>query len=238
MCLQAVKSAYRFIKDHEKIFAEQRQPKKLAANDSVPIPGILGSFRESVMLMVAYYAKYSLNKLMANADQGKWLENELELRWPLQRVLKSTGRSANEIERDIDLLDILLAKGARMFNLKDTLFSGKLSEDKNATLLEKSAEAAQILKNDRILGFIGANLYEDVWYFSKENLEELATWLFSVSVFEYFFTPADKASLLSENEKASLIKSSLELYQWVVGLSQNSGYKLASFLESLELPLK
>jgi len=125
-----------------------------------------------------------------------------------------------------------------MFNLKDTLFSGKLSEDKNATLLEKSAEAAQILKNDRILGFIGANLYEDVWYFSKENLEELATWLFSVSVFEYFFTPADKDSLLSENEKASLIKSSLELYQWVVGLSQNSGYKLASFLESLELPLK
>jgi glycosidase len=236
--LQAVKSAYRFVKDHETVLADKLQAKKPAMHDVIPLPGAQGPIRESGMIIIAFFAKQALKKLTRGTEQEKSLQEALMLRWPLKKVLRSTGRSMEEIERDIDLLDILLESGAEIFDLREALISGELFSEKKGTLPEsffgKSKVAAELLNDERVRRYIGANLFQGNWFFSKEKFEELLTWLFSAAVFEYFAEERAEDILLSADEKATLLKANLRFFQYVRDFSEYSGYQLNALIDRLK----
>ena len=237
--LQAVKAAYRFVKDHEAVIADQRQPMKQPAREKVPLPGVALGIRESAMLIVAFLAKYSLKKLTSEKDQEDALHYDLMLRWPLQKVLRSTGRSMEEIERDIDLLDILLQWGGATYDFHEAFISGELSRLKKGTqpaaFDENLKKVAGMLEDAKVKRFIGANIYQNVWYYSKENFEELNSWLFSAAIFKYFNGSGKETIDLSADDIALLLINDMNLYLHLMELSEHSGYKLNNLIISLIL---
>lgn len=236
--LQGVKGTYRFVKDHETVLADKMQSRRPADADQVPLPGAQGPFRESAMLIVAFYAKEALKSLTEDREQQKALQEALMLRFPLQKVLKSTGKTLEEIDRDVDLLDLLLEDGPGIFDLRDALLGGFLPREKTGKVPpafgEKLKVVARMLEDPKVRRYIGANLYEKTWYFSKEKFEELLTWLFSAAIFEYFSKGWKNEGFLSAEEKARLVKADLFLLHTFTEFSEHSGYQLDALVNKLE----
>ncbi len=236
-CLQAVKMAYRFVKNHEAALVQHKQLTKQPSAENMPLPGVTSGIRETAMLLIAFYAKNALKKLTITNDQEQALLNDLMLRWPLQRVLRSTGRSFEEIERDIDLLDILLQRGGQAYDLHEALIAGELSQGKkgvvHAVFEQKKHIIGQMLEDNKVKRFIGANLYNETWFYSKESFEELNSWLFATAIFGYFSEEGKKTVKLSPDDKALLIINDLNLILYLLECSEQSGYKLNKLKNSL-----
>ena len=227
--LQGVKAAYRFVKDHETVLADKMQARKPVESERIPLPGAQGPFRESAMLIVAFYAKEALKKLSDDLAKQQDLQEALMLQWPLQKVLKSTGRSLEEIKRDVDLLDLLLGNGYKTFDLREALLAGLLPLEENGRVegvfKEKLRLVGELLDDAKVKRYMGVNLYEQTWFFSKEKFEELLTWLFSAAVFEYFSKGKEPDAFLSADEKAKLIKADLRFLHTLTLLSEQAGYQ-------------
>lgn len=236
--LQSVKAAFRFVKDHETVLADKTPARKASANESIPLPGTTIPIRESAMLIVAFYAKQALKKLTPGQEQEKAVQDALMLRLPLQKVLRSTGRSQQEIDRDIDLLDLLLEAGFEVFDLREELISGvlpKMLRQPGIQVPESKLKlAAALLSDEKVKRYIGANLYQETWFYSREQFEELLTWLFSAAIFDYFVEKRKGEELLSDEEKALLLKADLKLLQLIRSLSENAVYKLNVLKNSME----
>ncbi|MEE4178296.1 MAG: alpha-amylase family glycosyl hydrolase [Bacteroides sp.] len=236
--LQGVKAAYRFVKDHETVLADKLFSRKPAEADRVPLPGALGPFRESAMLIIAFYAKEALKTLTDGKQKEKALQDALMLRLPLQKVLRSTGRGLDEIERDVDLLDLLLETGFKAFDMRDALLGGILPKEPTMKVPEVFQEklrlVALLLDDPKVKRYIGANFYEGTWFFSKEKFEELLTWLFSAATFEYFSEAREQNVFLSAGEKAKLVKSDLSLLETIMDLSDRAGYQLDLLKKALK----
>lgn len=235
--IQAIKMAYRFVKNHEGAFIKQRPTLKQLPVEKIPLPGVNAGIRESAMLVIAFYAKNALKKLLPDKSQEQALQNDLMLRWPLQKVLRGTGRSFNEIERDIDLLDILLQWGGQAYDLHETLVEGELSVLKKGgvprAFAQKQLIINEMLEDIKVKRFIGANLYNEKWYYSKESFEELNSWLFAAAVFNYFSEDDKKPFKLSPDDKALLITSNLNLFLHLLKRSEQSGYLLKKLKDNL-----
>lgn len=236
--LQGVKAAYRFVKDHETVLADKLHSRKPAEADRVPLPGAKGPFRESAMLIVAYYAKEGLKVLTDDREKENALQDALMLRLPLHKVLKSTGRGLEEIARDVDLLDLLLENGYMVFDLHDALLGDILPTGTNVKVpvvfKEKLGLIAQMLDDPKVKRYLGANLYDGTWFFSKEKFEELLTWLFSAATFEYFSEGREQNDFLSASEKAKLLKADLSLLEIIGELSERAGYQLDPLISALK----
>jgi glycosidase len=236
--LQGVKATYRFVKDHEAVLADKMQSRRSADADQVPLPGAQGPFRESAMIIMAFYAKEALKRLSENEDQQKALQEALMLRFPLQKVLRSTGKTLEEIDRDVDLLDLLLANGSGVFDLRDALLGGLLPKEKTGKVplaFEKKLKlVAEMLDDLKMRRYIGANLYEEAWYFSKEKFEELLSWLFSAAIFEYFSKGKEIDGFLSADERTRLVRADLFLLHTLMEFSKRAGYQLGALKNKLE----
>ncbi|MBW6497760.1 MAG: hypothetical protein K0B09_05190 [Bacteroidales bacterium] len=235
--LQSVKAAFRFVKDHETVLADKTPARKTSVNESIPLPGNTIPIRESAMLIVAFYAKQALKNLTPGKEQEKVVQDGLMLRLPLQKVLRSTGRSQPEIDRDIDLLDLLLEAGFEVFDLREELISGALPKilKQPAPVPESKLKlAAELLSDEKVKRYIGANLYQETWFYSREQFEELLTWLFSAAIFDYFVEDRKGEDLLTDEEKALLLKADLKLLQMIRSLSENAVYKLNVLKNSIE----
>lgn len=235
--LQSVKAAFRFAKDHETMLADKILSRKSVASERLPLPGTTLPIRESAMLIVAFYAKQALKKLTSEGEQEKTVQDMLMLRLPLQNVLRSTGRNQQEIDRDIDLLDLLLEAGFEVFDLREELISGALPiilKQQAPVPQSKLKLAAELLRDEKVKRYIGANYYQETWFYSKEQFEELLTWLFSAAVFDYFMDHHKNTDLLLEEEKALLLKADLKLMDLICNLSENATYKLNVLINSLE----
>lgn len=236
--MQAVKMAYRFVKNNETVFAKYRLPTKMSALENIPLPGVTVGIMESALLIIAFYAKYSLKKLTPEINMEQALQNDLMLRWPLQKILRSTGRSFEEIQRDIDLLDVLMQYGGQPYDMHETLIAGNLMEFKNRlspeVLSQKQPLFGEMLEVDKVKRLIGANLYNQIWYYSKESFEELNFWLFAVAIFGYFFESDKNSFKLSPDDKAILITNDLKLLLHMLECSEQSGYDLNMLKSNLK----
>jgi len=88
--------------------------------------------------------------------------------------------------------------------------------------------------------FIGVNEYQNIVYYSKENFEELLDWLLTISILEKMILIILESNPENEEdykklhpEIVELINHSFKKYQMVKKLSDESGYRLEEFIDSL-----
>jgi hypothetical protein len=161
--------------------------------DEMLVVGSKKLYRENVIILTAYFA---LNAI-GSSQQTKAMD-ELLLHKPLQNVLKRTGRGEKDISLDITLIKLLLKHQTGLF------FPEPVNGKKVSGILEKQVSGfLQMLDDARVKEFIGVNEYQDVWYYSKENFEELVDWLFSLGLFSFM------TESIADNSEESLIKRSL-----------------------------
>jgi hypothetical protein len=92
--------------------------------------------------------------------EALWLDT------PLKKVFGRLGRGEFETSRSLTLLAILRAFAASASGLFRASGGGWPA----------------LLADDGVRAFLGVNEFEGVWYYSKENFEELVDWLFALAV--------------------------------------------------------
>ncbi len=192
--------------------------------------GPLSPYRENTILAISSFVLEVLHWLSAgNQDESAWYERLL-LDKALDRILKHTGRSSSDTQGDKQLLRILLRHGEDAYGFTGKAPGRPRRPGKPDPLVARQRKAILSLLDDSlVLDYIGANEYQETWYYSKERFEELNRWLFSASCFAYFrSTMAGNISQLT-----NAIRRSIGLLLDMEELSGKAGYRLHKLRESL-----
>lgn len=214
--LEGLYNTFQFIKTREDQLRQFFLKIRINSLDEMLIVGNRKLYRENVIILTAYFIAEALSVLTDKANRSD-LMHQLMLQKPLQNVLKRTGRGEKDIELDIRLVSILLRYVPALIENSKPSMSG------NAVLL-------QMLDNAEVKEFIGTNHYEGIWYYSKENFEELVDWLFALTLFSWFepLQTIGEPELAKEIEK--LINASMKLKE----LSEASGYQFGKLKTNVE----
>lgn len=151
----------------------------------------LSNYKENFLVLLIWITILRLSKLFDNKSISGYTRyvEELRLMSPFTNVLKRLGRGDIGVEREFYLLNTLLGYYDKFFSL-DTgpvhLLALKSNEDVKKFLPEyKSELIIQMMEDNNVRSFLLVNEYENVWYYSKERLEELVDWIFTVSTIVY-----------------------------------------------------
>lgn len=214
--LDGLYNTFLFIKTQEDLLRPFFSKIRINSLDEMLIVSNRKLYRENIIILTAYYVAEALSVLKEDSDPSTLL-NQLMLHKPLQTILKRTGRGDKDIELDIRLVTILLR------------YVPELIESMKS-LLPESAFWLQMLEDKEVKEFLGTNLYEGIWYYSKENFEELVDWLFALSLFSWFEPELKdaKPNLIGKIER--LIIVSLKLKE----LSEASGYQFEKLKTNFE----
>ncbi len=136
---------------------------------------------------------------------------QLLLEYPLENVLKHTGHSAQDIHRDKQLIEILLAFGDQVM----------------ATGFDILTE---MLDNPKVREYLGTNQYKGTWYYSKEQFGQLIRWLFTTSYFSRF---RQKQTTRDKNKLMQSTKRMAAYSRKITALSDQASYELCKLQEKL-----
>ena len=139
--------------------------------------------------------------------------SEMLLDTPVRKIMQKLGKGNGEIFNEINLLNIFLNN----FNGMMEILSPK-GESKHFPLLED--EAVRI--------YLGVNQFENVWYYSKENFEELLNWIFTFYGLEIMQNESYDSDTITK-----LFDQSFKKYFEIIEASKKSEYKLEQFKEKL-----
>lgn len=159
--------------------------------------------------------------------------NKIILEKPLHKIFHKTGMGDREYNKEMFLLLTLLKYGGGILSLKN-LPEGSNSEEKYA---EKMTIIADMLEDKDVKNLLGVNVYKEITYYSKENFEEMMNWLLSTSFVEYFADEQFIKENTADEINNSLIRS-MKLFSVILELSDNSGYQLPVFKESLKFKFR
>lgn len=152
---------------------------------------------------------------------------------PVKRILKKLGRGDMEIFREINLLNIIQNNFDSILEIFDDKSSVN-NVDAAKSNSEKKTGITSLLEDESVKEFIGINKYDEVWYYSKENFEELLNWVFTISGLEMIKNKiaaddlADPLLEITESFEQSLIH-----FQEIKEISRKSEYKLELLMELL-----
>ncbi|MBW6477814.1 MAG: hypothetical protein K0B37_00170 [Bacteroidales bacterium] len=202
--VRSIEKAFDFIFVKEKHMKEYLQKYGLSSLNELLTIGSKSSYRENLVLLLAYYSIKTIQNELPEKEDDDLLQNT-RLYWPLQKILKRTGRGDLSITRDINLLMLLLKEHGNLFDFS------KIKQDETnfdidkvhyrELMDQKIAKALEMLDDEFIRNFMGVNEYRNIIYFSKECYQELIDWFFSISVLGYFtYSDAD----LSKRETEQL----------------------------------
>ncbi len=166
---------------------------------------------------------------------------QLLLEYPLENVLKHTGRSAQDIHQDKRLIEILLTFGDHAFCLEEDKGtrgrSAKKQRDVAATDKQGDPVMAtgfdilkEMLDDAKVREYLGTNQYEGTWYYSKEQFGQLTRWLFTTS---YFFRFRQKQTARNKNKLMQSIKRMTAFSRKITTLSDQASYELYKLQEKL-----
>ena len=114
---------------------------------------------------------------------------KLKLDIPVRYILSRLGRGQTDIYREIALLNLLLEYNEELYNFPEKeLASIELkinNTERDIIHKTKSKFIKQLFADDFIKAYLGVNYYEDIWYYSKENFEELNDWFFTIAIINY-----------------------------------------------------
>jgi len=203
------------------------------------------NYHDNSVLFIWYLAvselKYMFNEERYNKQN---YVAALLLDYPSEKILSHLGKGEYDVFLDKTLLNILLENEDKLFKLSGDAITEIVDTDvsiKEYIEDHKLELINGLLKNEYVKTYIGVNYYEGVWYYSKENFEELLNWIFTLTAIKYIVLRDEEAKKLKEateveeKSKASLIpiqEKILKAYfviDYLKTMSKRSGYKLEVF---------
>jgi glycosidase len=221
--LNSIQKTFELVHKRKELLADIFSKIQLNSLDEMLVVGSKNLYRENVIILTAYFV---LNAI-ASSRKTKAMD-ELLLHKPLQNVIKRTGRGEKDILLDITLVKLLPEHPV-------DLFFSKPAKDEVVDGISKSlaSKLVQMLDDNKVKEFIGTNQYQDVWYYSKENFEELVDWLFSLGLFNFM------AKSNADNAEESTIKAGLtqgvNVSVRLKETAEKSGYQFEKLRDSILL---
>ena len=155
---------------------------------------------------------------------------------PVKRILRKLGRGEYEIYHEINLLNIFQNSFDEMLEI----FNQKEKKQIVTKLTDHSIEKKKdgllsLLDNDLVRNYLGANEHEGVWYYSKENFEDLINWIFTFASLQLMNCESDPEETMEKclEEKTKMFISYQERLKKIVAMSKRSEYKLDELKEKL-----
>lgn len=229
---------------------------------------ITNDFRRNVLLsretnyprnLLIYTVWLSLNNLGALrpgeevATASLKIADELFLAKPLHQILQRLGRGENDIYQVISLIRILIKYNPYNTSPADqkTNANEKIKLEFTNSILNRkltrreSSFIEKLISDMDVRQYIGANFYQGEWYYSKENLEELTDWMFTIRLLNYLSIqqqaeiskkkqPLPAAGRLSERKEIlEYVRNAYHLNRFIKDVSSHSGYKLTNLYENI-----
>ncbi len=146
------------------------------------------NYKENFLVLLVWITLLRLSKFFDDRMESgyeRYVE-ELKLMSPFSNVLRRLGRGDIGVEREFFLLNTLLGYYDKLFSLESgpvhLLGITNIEEIQNFLPEHKSELIDQMMDDHNVRSFLLVNEYENVFYYSKERLEELVDWIFTVSV--------------------------------------------------------
>jgi glycosidase len=226
------------------IHASQNRLNLVLRKEHIGSPGQIlmlssvNNYRENSLVILALYMLQSLTEMLPENMDAVSIFNKLMLDRPIRTLMAHSGRSPENIDRDMLLMNVLQKYGHALFDFSGEQDISAASDGKQplpASRTAKAKLALTMLADPQVKDYIGANEYESVWYYSKESFEHLCKWLFTLAYHDYFTRPG-----LVKNDLAlkNAVKESTLFYLLSQKLSANAAYKLDELTKNLEAILR
>ncbi|HHN47629.1 MAG TPA: alpha-amylase, partial [Bacteroidales bacterium] len=223
--LKALQNTFMFVHGQKDLLSAFFSRIDVNSLDKMLVVGSKNLYRENVILLATCFVLDALAGMVAERAKVNFIK-EFHLHTPLQNVLKRTGRSEKDIALDINLISTLLRYGAQKY------FTGSDSGDGSQKTPEAlSKNLLTMLDDPQLKEFLGVNQYQDVWYYSKENFEELVDWLFALGLFELF--REENMQAISPEKIKSKIEQAVRFAISLKETSERSGYRFEKLCLSL-----
>ncbi len=150
---------------------------------------------------------------------------------PVKRILQKLGRGEFEIYHDINLLNIF----QNSFDEMIEIFGQKEIEQRGGEPSEEKEEGMlSLLDNDLVRNYLGVNEHGGIWYYSKENFEEMFKWMLTLHCLEILKKGVDQEEKLESTEIILIsLKKSLQRFEEIIDASSRSEYKWESLKQFL-----
>ncbi|MFH0733258.1 MAG: alpha-amylase family glycosyl hydrolase [bacterium] len=149
--------------------------------------------------------------------------NKLLFDSPVKSILKRLGRGTSDIYKEVALLNLLLEYDGKLFVYTDDEIEKikiKIDADKkNVIHMSKGDLLKKLFSDDFIKAYLGVNYYEDVWYYSKENFEELIDWFFTGALITYASASFAKNSIEGIKSQEIAVKVTAETINLPIEMS-------------------
>jgi glycosidase len=164
-------------------------------------------------MLLTWLALEDLGRLKAAQDWGRvsalWFDQ-----WLFAKTIRETfadfGWDQEEAVKNTRLVRVLIAF-AHVFAASE----------------EVAGNLAAMLDNPEVRNFLGVNSYDGVWWFRKENLEELIGWVFILSVLGILRKNPDRETTVA------LVEIQYQAVQRLLNLAAGAGYRLDNFQAQL-----
>ncbi|MBI1939060.1 MAG: alpha-amylase [Ignavibacteriales bacterium] len=195
------------------------------------------NYNENSLMFVLKLAVSKINCLFegkSELDKKNYIEKFL-LDTPIGRILQRLGKGGYEVERGITFLNIFNERNEIVDNLfvSDSGGENKEVSHRNKTLIK-------FLDNSDVKNYIGANEYHGTFFYSKENFEEILSWIFTFSLLQSVNArmSSGENSKKKNGEDSTVRINEINLafaaYKEIVSLSDESGYKLDALMDKLQ----
>jgi glycosidase len=189
------------------------------------------NYRENsiiIMLWLVISKMKNLFPVEGEINQNNFIEMLL-LDSPVRKIFQRLGHSEYDAFRDITLLNIFLNQHSVIIQS----FASQLEKDVEVEPSIKSENSLLALLDDELVKmFLNVNEYEDVWYYSKENNEDLLEWMFTLSGIHLMYSKeSENESQDYYEEKALQFNKLILRLKELLDISKRSEYKLEKLKE-------
>jgi glycosidase len=191
-----------------------------AAGSLLPDPDVRPVFRlihgadipADGVLFLSWLTTASLALLFPKdgTSEGRLAADDLWLDTPLKKVFGRLGRGEFETSRSLTLLAVLRA----------------FADSASGLFRASGGGWPALFADGGARAFLGVNEFEGVWYYSKENFEELVDWLFALAVLSE--SPSEGGGATAETIRAAFRRRGE-----ILELSLRSEYRLDALRKKL-----
>ncbi len=197
------------------------------------------NYKENFLVLLNHIVLMELHKLFASGDKEISIIDETLLFTPVKKILKRLGRGDEGVNRELQLINILLNFSDRLFDTEkgpENIFDLDSKKDVVEFVAKiKGNLVEKLFASDLVKSFLLVNEYKNVVYYSKERFEELTDWLLSISLINYFsLLQIDKQGekddssemIVSGDKSVQFIKNINIVGQYIKDSSEKSEYKM------------
>ncbi len=194
------------------------------------------NYKENLQIILLYFILKSIRE-----KYGTNLINDLLLYEKVEEILRFSGFGERGVHFEETLIRTLSEIEFKFNNVAKYEFinpnNGKFKKAK-ARLIYKTF--SDLLKTDLVQNLLNVHEYNETYYYSKENFEDLVNWLFTLSLVEDVLTLNKAGKRINKRKRFSkMLKAKYLIVQKLNQISVNSEYKwkvLNKAIEKKSLP--